>query len=97
MERKLAAILAADVAGNIRLMKRDEDSTLDALRFHREVVHGFPATRRSGIFNRVGEATGRVTETRRPSASAMIPRRHAAFEFRIRRGIARLRGQRTTV
>ena len=62
MERKLAAILAADVAGNSRLMRRDEDSTLDALRSHREVVRGFLATRRGRVFNRVGEATGRVTE-----------------------------------
>jgi class 3 adenylate cyclase len=62
MERKLAAILAADVAGNSRLMERDEESTLDALRSHREVVHGLLATRRRCVVNRVGKATNRVTE-----------------------------------
>ena len=62
MERKLAAILAADVAGYSRLMERDEESTLDALRSHCEVVDGLIAARRARVFNRVGEAIDRVTE-----------------------------------
>ncbi len=36
MERRLAAILAADVAGYTRLMEKDEAGTLDALKAHRE-------------------------------------------------------------
>ncbi len=35
MERRLAAILAADVVGYSRLMGEDETGTLDALRAHR--------------------------------------------------------------
>jgi hypothetical protein len=41
MERKLAAILAADVASYSRLMEADEEGTLNALRSHRRVVDGF--------------------------------------------------------
>jgi class 3 adenylate cyclase len=36
MERKLAAILAADVAGYSRLMERDEAGTFERLRAHRK-------------------------------------------------------------
>ncbi len=36
MERRLAAILAADVVGYSRLMSEDEVGTFDALRAHRE-------------------------------------------------------------
>ncbi len=36
MERRLAAILAADVVGYSRLMREDEAGTLDALRTRRE-------------------------------------------------------------
>ncbi len=38
MERRLAAILAADVVGYSRLMGEDEAGTLDALRAHREAL-----------------------------------------------------------
>ncbi len=36
MERRLAAILSADVVGYSRLMGEDEAGTLDALKAHRE-------------------------------------------------------------
>jgi adenylate cyclase len=36
MERRLAAILAADVVGYSRLMEADEAGTLAALKSHRE-------------------------------------------------------------
>src|SRR5919109_2928810 len=36
MERKLAAILAADVAGYSRLMEQDEAGTFERLRAHRQ-------------------------------------------------------------
>jgi adenylate cyclase len=38
VNRKLAAVLAADVVGYSRLMAADEVSTLAALKLHREVV-----------------------------------------------------------
>ena len=38
MERRLAAILAADVVGYSRLMERDEAGTLTALKSHRKEV-----------------------------------------------------------
>jgi adenylate cyclase len=56
MERKLAAILAADVAGYSRLMGADEEATLSALRSHREVVDGLIANHRGRIFNSAGDS-----------------------------------------
>ena len=50
MERRLAAILAADVAGYGRLMGVDEEGTLSALRAHREVAVGLVATHRGLVF-----------------------------------------------
>ncbi len=38
VNRKLAAILAADVVGYSRLMESDEEGTLAALKRHRETV-----------------------------------------------------------
>jgi len=38
MERRLAAILAADVAGYSRLMERDEAGTLEALKCRRRNI-----------------------------------------------------------
>jgi class 3 adenylate cyclase len=51
MERKLAAILAADVADYGRLMGVDEEGTLNALRAHREVAVGLVATHRGLVFS----------------------------------------------
>lgn len=56
MERKLAAILAADVAGYSRLMEVDEEGTLSALRSHREVVEGLIATHRGRVFSGAGDS-----------------------------------------
>ena len=44
MERRLAAILAADVVGFSRLMGADEAATLAALDRHREADRRLPAT-----------------------------------------------------
>jgi class 3 adenylate cyclase len=55
MERKLAAILAADIADYGRLMGVDEDGTLNALRAHREVAVGLVATHRGLVFGGVGD------------------------------------------
>jgi adenylate cyclase len=51
MERKLAAILAADVAGYGRLPGVDEEGALNALRAHREVVDGLIAAHRGRVFS----------------------------------------------
>ncbi len=40
MERRLAAILAADVAGFSRLMEADEEATLATLNAQRQVIDG---------------------------------------------------------
>ena len=53
MERKLAAILAADVAGYSRLMGADEVGTLDALKAHLSEL----------ILPQVTEHGGRVVKT----------------------------------
>jgi adenylate cyclase len=54
MERKLTAILAADVAGYSRLMGADEEGTLNALRGHREVVDGLVVAHRGRVFSSAG-------------------------------------------
>src|SRR5262245_36923708 len=56
MERKLAAILAADVAGYSRLMGADEVGTLDRLRSSREAVDSLIAAHRGRIFNSAGDS-----------------------------------------
>jgi class 3 adenylate cyclase len=56
MERKLAAILAADIAGYSRLMGADEEATLNALRSHREVVDRLVAAHRGRIFSSAGDS-----------------------------------------
>jgi adenylate cyclase len=56
MERKLAAILAADIADYGRLMGVDEEGTRNALRAHREVVDGLVATHRGLVFGGAGDS-----------------------------------------
>ena len=56
MERKLAAILAADVVGYSRLMGADEEATLEMLNAHREVVDGLIADHRGRIFGSAGDS-----------------------------------------
>jgi len=53
IERRLAAILAADVAGYSRLMGADEERTLAALK----------AVRKSLIDPRIAEHRGRIVKT----------------------------------
>src|SRR5262252_8466353 len=53
VERKLAAILAADVAGYSRLMGADEEGTLARLKAHRREV----------IDPKIGEHKGRIVKT----------------------------------
>ena len=56
MERRLAAILAADVAGYSRLMEEDEDATLSSLqRLHSEVIDPTIAGHRGRIVKLMGD------------------------------------------
>jgi adenylate cyclase len=56
VERKLAAILAADVAGYSRLMELDEAGTFERLKAHRvEHVEPAIATHRGSIFKLMGD------------------------------------------
>jgi adenylate cyclase len=56
VERKLAAILAADVAGYSRLMSRDEEGTLGRLKAHLgELVEPHIANHRGRIVKRTGD------------------------------------------
>ena len=56
-ERRLAAILAADVVGYSRLMERDEEGTLERLKVHRkEFVEPLVAEHRGRVVNLVGDS-----------------------------------------
>src|SRR6266851_1126545 len=56
VERKLAAIFAADIAGYTRLMARDEVGTLVRLKSCRAIVDGLIAEHRGRIFNTAGDS-----------------------------------------
>jgi adenylate cyclase len=56
IERKLAAIFAADIAGYSRLMARDEVGTLTRLKASRVIVDGLIASHRGRIFNTAGDS-----------------------------------------
>lgn len=56
MKRKIAAILAADVAGYSRLVSEDEEDTLARLADAREVFDAFVARSHGRIFNTAGDA-----------------------------------------
>ncbi len=56
VERKLAAIFAADIAGYSRLMARDEVGTLARLKACRAIVDGLIRAHRGRIFNTAGDS-----------------------------------------
>jgi adenylate cyclase len=56
MERRLAAILAADVVGYSRLMEADEEATLVTLNACREVIDRLVATHRGRVFGSGGDS-----------------------------------------
>ena len=62
IERKLAAIFAADVAGYSRLMGQDEVGTLRTLAAHREIMDRL-----------IGEQRGRIANTAGDSVLAEFP------------------------
>jgi TolB-like protein len=56
IERKLAAIFAADIAGYSRLMARDEIGTLARLKACRAIIDELIASHRGRIFNTAGDS-----------------------------------------
>src|SRR6266567_3058140 len=56
IERRLATILMADVAGYSRMMGEDEERTVQTLRAHREIFDGLLRAHRGRIFNTAGDA-----------------------------------------
>jgi hypothetical protein len=56
VQRKLAAIFAADIAGYSRLMARDENGTLARLKACRVIIEGLIASHRGRIFNTAGDS-----------------------------------------
>src|SRR5215218_7759428 len=56
IERRLAAIFAADVAGYSRLMNQDEVGTLRTLTVHREIMDGLIAEHGGRIANTAGDS-----------------------------------------
>src|SRR4028119_200012 len=56
LERRLAAIFAADVAGYSRLMEQDEVGTLRMLTAHREVMDRLIAEHSGRIANTAGDS-----------------------------------------
>jgi adenylate cyclase len=56
VERKLAAILAADVEGYSSLMSADEVGTLRMLTAYRRIIDGLIALRRGRVFNTAGDS-----------------------------------------
>jgi adenylate cyclase len=56
IERKLAALFAADVAAYSRLMGQDEGGTMQALTAHREVMDRLIARHRGRIANTAGDS-----------------------------------------
>ena len=56
MKRKIAAILAADVAGYSKLVAEDEEETLRRLASYRAVFDDFIARGSGRVFNTAGDA-----------------------------------------
>ena len=56
VERKLAAIFAADVEGYSRLMGRDEVGTLRTLTAYRVIIDRLIASHRGRIFSTAGDS-----------------------------------------
>jgi len=56
VQRRLAAILAADVAGYSRLMGEDEEAALATLQAYREVIDGIIADKDGRVFGSAGDS-----------------------------------------
>src|SRR6476620_203439 len=56
VQRRMAAILAADVVGYSRLMGEDEEATLATLKSHREVIDHLIAVHGGRVFGTAGDS-----------------------------------------
>ena len=56
VQRKLAAILAADVVGYSRLMEADEETTLRTLKSHREIIDRLIGRHEGRVFSTAGDS-----------------------------------------
>ncbi len=56
VQRRLAAILAADVAGYSRLMETDEETTLRTLKSHRDIIDRLIARHEGRVFSTAGDS-----------------------------------------
>ena len=56
VQRRMAAILAADVVGYSRLMGEDEESTLATLKIYRSVIDELIASHTGRIFGSAGDS-----------------------------------------
>ena len=55
-QRRLAAVLAADVAGYTRLMREAEEPTLQTLTEYREIIDGLIARHDGRVFGTAGDS-----------------------------------------
>src|SRR5829696_4582314 len=99
IERKLAAIFAADVAGYSRLMGQDEVRTLRTLVAHREIMDRLIAELRGRIANTAGDsvvdAVQCAVEVQQELAEAnegVPPDRRMSFRIGIHVGDVMVRG-----
>ncbi len=56
MERRLAAILAADMVGYSRLMEADEEATARTLSTYRGIIEGLVASHHGRVFGSAGDS-----------------------------------------
>ncbi len=56
VQRRLAAILAADVVGYSRLMGEDEEETAQRLNDYREIIDGLIAGHHGRVFGSAGDS-----------------------------------------
>jgi len=107
IERKLATILSADVAGFSRLMGENEEETLRIFRSHKKVFESLVTTHRGRIFNTAGDAilaefTSAVEAVRcatdvqsalRTRNDQLPPERQVRFRIGINLGDVMIQGQ----
>src|SRR4051812_31826684 len=56
IQRRIAAILAADVVGYSRLVGEDEETTLALLKAHREIIDGLIVEHEGRVFGSAGDS-----------------------------------------
>jgi class 3 adenylate cyclase len=82
VERKLAAIFAADIAGYSRLMGLDEAGTLARLKACREIMDRLIAAYRGWIFNTAVDRGAAVRQYERRPGAGIFCRRHGMSQTR---------------